>query len=86
MILATMGHNNNLHSDKDSITGNEAFEKANKIATFQRIIHTVNSEIQEKLLTNAKSQPVENKVIQKITEEDITEAVKRVTKKFGWKY
>ena len=29
---------------------------------------------------------MENEVIQKITEEDITEAVKRVTKKFGWKY
>ena len=48
MILATMGHNNNLHSNMDSITGNEAFKKANKIATYQRVIHTVNSEIQEK--------------------------------------
>ena len=86
MILATMAHNNNLHSDMDSITGSEAFEKANKIATYQRVIHTVNSEIQQKVFTNAKSQPVENEVIQKITEEAITEALKRVTKKFRWKY
>ena len=32
MILATMAHNNNLHSDMDSITGNDAFEKAIQIA------------------------------------------------------
>ena len=97
MILATMGHHNNLDSDMDSITGNEAFEKASKIATYQRVIHTLNNEIRGELFTTTKNQPVENVELQKSyvthckmngiidTDEDITEAVKRVTKKFGWK-
>ena len=34
MILATVGHNNNIDSDMDSITGSVAFEKAIEIDTF----------------------------------------------------
>ena len=94
MILATVGHNNNLDSDMDSISGTEAFEKANKITTYQRVIHTLNNELLGELFTTTKNQPVENEELQKSyvthckmngiveAEEDITEAVKRVTKIF----
>ena len=97
MVLASVGMNNNLDSDMDSTTGEVAFAKAQKIATYQKVVHQLHNEIRGELFTTTTNQPVNSDALQRSyethckmngisdTPTDIKEEVKRVTKKFGWK-
>ena len=95
MVVASVGMNNNLDSDMDSTTGEVAFAKAQKIATYQKVVHQLQNEIRGELFTTTTNQPVNSDALQRSYEthckmnglsdkpEDIKEEVKQVTKKFG---